>query len=54
MFGVGSGIVMSYPPCTIIFILKQLLGLKFFISSSQGFYKKIAISEMKFDEDLLK
>ena len=30
-----------------------MLGLRFSISSSQGFYKKIAISKIEFDEDVM-
>ena len=31
-----------------------MLGLRLSISLSQGFYKKIATSEIKFDGDLMK
>ena len=31
-----------------------MLSLKLSISSSQGFYKKIAISKIELDEDLIK
>ena len=31
-----------------------MLGLKLFIFSSQGFYKKIAALEIELDKDLLK
>ena len=32
----------------------RMLGLRLSIFSSQGFYKKIATSEINLDEDLLK
>ena len=31
-----------------------MLGLRLFISSSQGFYKKITTLEIEVDEDLMK
>ena len=31
-----------------------MLGLRLSISSSQGFYKKMATSEIKLDEELIK